>query len=81
MEKTEIMEKLKEIIKNVLVENNNLVIDENTKATDIKGWDSLSHINIMRDIEKVFSVHFSIGEIVTLRTISDIIKIIEQKTK
>lgn len=81
MEKTEILQKLEGIIKNLIRDNSDFVIDENTKTSNIKGWDSFSHINIIREIEKTFNVRFSIGEVVTIKTISDIIKLIEQKVK
>lgn len=78
MDKNEIFQKLQQIFREVL-ENDNLTIYENTKTSTIKGWDSLSHINIIRQIEKTFDIHFSIGEIVVLKTISDLIKLIQQK--
>ncbi len=54
-------------------------INTETKLSDIKGWDSLSHINIIEEIESKFNVNFSVGEIVTLNTISDLIKLIQSK--
>ncbi len=54
-------------------------INTETKLSDIKGWDSLSHINIIEEIESKFNVSFSVGEIVTLNTISDLIKLIQSK--
>ena len=56
-----------------------LNINTETKLSDIKGWDSLSHINIIEEIESKFNVNFSVGEIVTLNTISDLIKLIQSK--
>lgn len=80
METNEILQKLTKCINSVIT-NNTVIIEEKTKFSSIKGWDSFSHINIIREIEKTFCIRFSLGEIVTLRTISDIIKLIEQKTK
>ncbi len=73
-----ILKELENIFRNVL-EDENLMIHEDVKVSDIKGWDSLSHINIIDEIEKYFNVHFSIGEIVVLKTVGDIVKLIEAK--
>lgn len=78
MEKEKILKELEEIFKSVL-EEKDLKITEDMKTSDIKGWDSLSHINLIEEVEKHFKVHFSIGEIVVLKTISDLIKLIKQK--
>ncbi len=73
-----ILKELENIFRNVL-EDENLMIHEDVKVSDIKGWDSLSHINIIDEIEKYFNIHFSIGEIVVLKTVGDIVKLIEAK--
>lgn len=78
MEKTQILKKLEDIFKSVL-EDENLEINDNMKLSDVQGWDSLSQINIVEEVEKHFNVHFSIGEIVILKTISDIVRLIETK--
>ncbi len=78
MEKTQILKTLEDVFKDVL-EEENLTITEDMEVSDIKGWDSLSQINIIDEIEKRFNIHFSIGEIVVLKTIDDIIKLIETK--
>ena len=78
MEKEEILKDLEKIFKNVL-EDESITITGDMNAEDIKGWDSLSHINIIEEVEKHFKVHFSIGEIVVLKTISNLINLIQQK--
>ena len=78
MEKIQIIKTLEDIFKDVL-EEENLIITEDMEVSDINGWDSLSQINIIDEIEKRFNIHFSIGEIVVLKTIDDIIKLIETK--
>ncbi len=49
------------------------------KLSDIRGWDSLTQINIVENIESQFNVDFSAGEIVVLKTISDLVKLIQSK--
>ena len=78
MEKVQIIKELEQIFKTVL-EDDNLTINEGMKTSDIKGWDSLSHINIIEEIEKKFKVHFSTGEVVVIKTVNDIVDLIQSK--
>lgn len=80
MDKKIILEKLQQIFRDV-IETEDLIIEESMNMTDVKGWDSLSHINVIDEIEKEFNIHLSIGEIVTLKTISDMIVLIQNKLK
>lgn len=80
MEKEKILKDLEEIAKKVL-EDENLTLREDMSTSDIKGWDSLSQINIIEKIETFFNVRFSIGEIVVIKTIGDFIELIQNKIK
>lgn len=48
-------------------------------ANDIDGWDSLSHINLITSVEATFKIHFTQKELMTLKSIGDLIKTIESK--
>ncbi|WP_372519574.1 acyl carrier protein [Candidatus Ruminimicrobiellum ovillum] len=78
MEKEQIIKELEQIFKSVL-EEDDLTISENMETSDIQGWDSLAHINIIEEIEKHFNIHISVGEIVVLKTVGDMVKLIQSK--
>ncbi len=78
MEKKLIIKELEQIFRTVL-EEEDLIITENMETSEIKGWDSLSHINIIEEIEKHFNIHLTIGEIVVLKTVDDMVKLIQSK--
>ena len=78
MEKEKILNDLEEIFRSVL-EEENLILTKEMKMSDIRGWDSLSHINVIEGVEKKFNIHFSVGEIVVLKTISGLINLIQTK--
>lgn len=58
-----------------------LTIRSGTTAADVKGWDSLSHINLIAAIEKEFKVRFTTGEIMGLRNVGDLETIVRKKSQ
>lgn len=79
MEKTEILEEVNMIFRDVL-DNENLVITAATKADDVEEWDSLSHIQLIVQIEKNFKVKFSTSEIRDWKNVGEMIDCIYSKT-
>ena len=78
MEKEQIIKELEQIFKSVL-EEDDLTISEDMETSDIQGWDSLAHINIIEEKEENFHIHIAVGEIVVLQTIGDMVKLIQSK--
>jgi acyl carrier protein len=77
MQEEEIRGKLKIIFKNVFGENVELL--EATTANDIKKWDSLNHIILIKKIEEEFRMEFDLFEMIELKTVGDIINYIKSK--
>ena len=48
-------------------DDDDLEIDDATTATDVPGWDSLAHVNLIVAVEKATGVRFAAGEIGKLR--------------
>ena len=61
MEQAEILNKLQSIFCDVF-DNEDLVITVDTVAEDIEEWDSLSHIQLTKDIEKQFGIKLTARE-------------------
>ena len=61
MDRKEIFEKLTVIFRDVM-DNDEIVLEENTTAEDIEEWDSLAHVQLIEKIESVFGVKFSAKE-------------------
>lgn len=79
MENETIISKLQAIVQDVL-DNESLHIIEQTVATDVEGWDSLAHINILSQIEREFGVRFSLDELARFSTVGKIVDAVQQKT-
>lgn len=53
--------------------------NENTTADQVPGWDSLSHLNIILAIEKEFGIRFNPYELLKLKNIGELQKLIDLK--
>ncbi len=63
---TDIQDGFQEVFRDVF-DDPSLVVTEETTAEDVDGWDSLTHINLIIAIEKLFGVKFATAEISRLK--------------
>ena len=66
----QILNELTELFRSEL-ENNSIVLNEETTAGDIEEWDSLTHIYIIVAIEKKYKIRFSSSEIAQFKNVGD----------
>jgi acyl carrier protein len=78
MNKPEVLETIHEILKKVLKHSDFTLTDELT-AADVKGWDSLSHMMIITEIEKGFGIKFKFRELNQLRNMGTLVDLIMSK--
>lgn len=78
MTKNEITEELQEIFRDVFDDEDIVLFDEMT-SDDVEDWDSLSHINLISDIEAKFEITFTTDEIVGTKNVGEFIRVIEGK--
>jgi acyl carrier protein len=57
-----------------------LVIDRQTTAKDIPGWDSLMHVTLLVNVEKTFGVRFTSSEVAGLKNVGELIDLIGSKS-
>jgi acyl carrier protein len=74
------IEKLQSIFREVF-DDDSLEISEETTASDVDGWDSLSHINLVLSVEMAFGIRFALGELEELKNVGDMFKLINKKMK
>lgn len=79
MKREEIISKLNEIFVEVLDLDNTPELTDATRAIDIEEWDSLSHIQLVFAIEKVFGIKFTAQEIVTWKNVGEMVDCILSK--
>ncbi|MDD3737906.1 MAG: acyl carrier protein [Lentimicrobiaceae bacterium] len=73
-----ILEKINEIFVKIL-KNKNLKISLTDTPETINGWDSLTHAQIITEVEEVFGIEFSLTELVEISDIAKLVSIIEKK--
>ncbi len=78
MTNEEILNTVTTILKNTFDEQG-LEISRETAAEDIDEWDSLSHIELISNIEGQFKVRFALGELQDLQNVGDMIDLINTK--
>lgn len=78
METGEIITKLTTVFQKSFADPT-LSLSPSTTANDIKGWDSLMHINLIVAVEKEFGVRFTSREITGLNNVGDLITLISRK--
>lgn len=72
MNKNEILEKVTEICRDVF-EDEKLVITEGTCAADVEKWDSLTHLNMISDLEDEFGISFTLDEVMSSRNMGELL--------
>lgn len=78
MERNLIKEKLTPIFRAVL-NHSTLEITDELSANDVDNWDSLSHMLLISEIEKEFSIKFKLKDLNKMKNVGDLISIILSK--
>ena len=68
-----------QVIFRKIFDNDDLVITCDTTADDIEDWDSLTHMQLIVEIEKKFGIKFSTAEIKKAANVGEFIDIIKGK--
>lgn len=54
-------------------------IRQANELSQIDGWDSLKHLQIMMELEKEFGWSFDVDDIVSISSVDDIIELVQRK--
>ena len=80
MNRQEILDKVQDIFRDIL-DNDEIVLTNESTADDIEEWDSLTHIQLIKAIEKDFSIRFMSREILSWNNVGEMIDSIVVKVK
>ena len=78
MERTQIMAEVQDIFRDVL-DNEDILLVDNTTANDVEEWDSLTHIQLIVAIEKHFKIKFTSMEILSWKNVGEMVDCINRK--
>ena len=55
------------------------IVTEGSVPSDIQGWDSLGHVKLVTELEKVFSTTFEVDEVMEMEDVAAILKLLSTK--
>jgi len=76
----ELHDRLEEVFRQVF-DNETLGLADEMTASDIEGWDSVAHINLMFGIEQAFGVRFKGNELADMKNIGELKQFLTGKGK
>jgi acyl carrier protein len=78
MDAQAIREQLNGVFRRVF-DDDALSVRDDMTAKDVENWDSLTHIDLIVAVEKVFGVKFTTREVHELANVGDLVKLIAEK--
>lgn len=75
MSREEAFERVNEVFRDVF-DDDDITVGEETTANDIEDWDSLEHIHLVAAIEQEFDMKFTMGQVVSMKNVGEMIDII-----
>ena len=78
MDRLTILKEVTKVFIDVL-DNEDIVLTDETQATDVDDWDSLNHIQLVVGIEKHFKIRFTSKEIQSWKNVGEMITCIQEK--
>jgi acyl carrier protein len=63
----------------ILFDNESIILEDKTRAADIEGWDSLTHINLIVAVEHDFGICITTRDAMNLQNVGEFIDLITTK--
>ncbi len=55
------------------------VVNDQLTMTEVESWDSLQHMNLIVSLEQAFEAEFTFEEIVSMRSVAEIKRVLRSK--
>ncbi len=78
MTKEAILDKVTESFIKIL-EHSNFELNNETTANDVDGWESVTHMMIITDIENNFNIKFKLMDLMNMNNVGDLIETIQKE--
>ena len=78
MDNGQLLLKIQEIFRDVL-DDEEIILNDNSTADDVEGWDSLTHIQLIVQIEKAFKIKFTSKEILSWKNVGELVNCLSAK--
>lgn len=71
MNKNEALEKVQEIVRDIL-DSEKVVLSFETRTDTVEGWDSLNHVQIISEVQDYFGFKFSAQEMISWNNVGEL---------
>lgn len=78
MNKEDILVTIKKSFVKIL-EHENFELDDLTTAKDVDGWESITHLLIMNEVEKSFNIKFKLMDLMSMENVGDLINVVKKE--
>jgi len=78
MDQAQALKELSRIMQDVL-DDPSVALSPGTTAADVEGWDSMTNITFVVEVERQFGVKFKTAEIEEMHNVGDMLKMIAAK--
>lgn len=75
MTREAIYERLNKVFQDVF-DDEEITVNDATTSADIEDWDSLEHINLVSAVEQEFGIKFTMGQVMTMKNVGEMVDII-----
>ena len=72
MERNDVLLMIQGVFRDIL-DNEDIILTEETIADDVEEWDSLTHIQLIVAIEKYFKIKFTSKEILSWKNVGEMV--------
>jgi acyl carrier protein len=76
----DILAELNPIFRDIL-DQPDLNVSRDSNASNVEGWDSLAHVNLVTAIQQHFKVKFALGELQELKNVGEMVDLIAVKQR
>lgn len=67
------------VLKTLMPNSEEKTLPSHTRLNTIRGWDSLSLLSLITELQKEYGIKISIEEAISLNSIEDVVQIITKK--
>lgn len=62
-----------------VLEHDQFELNDQTTANDVDGWESITHMMIISEIETTFAIKFKLMDLMNMNNVGDLIKAIQSE--
>ena len=73
MDKEMILDRIQTLIRELFMDDS-LIVTTKTEASDVEGWNSFEHINLLVSIEEEFGIRFDMATVMMAKNVGELVE-------